>query len=65
MKIVTSVTIFGDAVGTRLSITYSEVDEQGRIVKDNIRVDRVITDKTAKDTANDLMDYAQGLIDAE
>ena len=65
MNIVTSATIFGDAVGTRISITYSEVDDQGKIIRDNVRIDRVITDKSAKDTAGALMEYAQSLIDAE
>lgn len=65
MKIVTSATVFGDAVGMRLSITFSEIDEQGRVVKDNLRIDRVITNKEAKETANALIEYAQSLIDAE
>ena len=65
MKIVTSVTIFSDAVGMRISITYSEIDEQGKIIKDNIRIDRVITNKDAKATASALMEYAQELVDAE
>lgn len=65
MKIVTSSTVFGDSVGMRLSITYSEVDEQGRIIKDNIRLDRVITDQTAKQLANSLMEYAQSLVDSD
>lgn len=59
MKIITSVTVFNDAVGMRLSATYSEVDEAtGRVISDNNRFDRVITDKDAKAAANSLIDYA-------
>lgn len=59
MKIITSVTVFNDAVGTRMSATYSEVDEAtGRIVSDNERFDRVITDADAKKAAQTLFDYA-------
>lgn len=59
MKIITSVTVFNDAVGTRMSATYSEVDDAtGRIVSDNERFDRVITDKDAKSAANSLIEYA-------
>lgn len=66
MKIVTSATIFGDAVGMRLSVTYSEVDETtGRVVADNKRIDRVITNADAKKTANALMEYAQTFVDGE
>ena len=66
MKVVTSVTVFNDAVGTRMSVTYSEVDETtGKVISDNKRIDRVITDKAAKDEAAALTEYAQAFIDAE
>jgi hypothetical protein len=39
--------------------TYSEIDEAtGRVISDNNRFDRVITDKDAKSAANSLIDYA-------
>lgn len=64
MKTVTSATIFQDSVGLRISMTYSEVDEEtGKIISDNKRVDRVITDKTAKSHATSLLNYAQEFID--
>lgn len=66
MKAVTSVTVWNDAVGKRMSITYSEVDEQtGKIISDNNREDKVITDKATKGKIDDLIEIAQGLIDAE
>ena len=59
MKIITSVTVFNDAVGMRMSATYSEIDDAtGRIISDNQRFDRVITDQTAKTKAQALIDYA-------
>lgn len=59
MKIITSVTFFNDAVGMRMSATYSEVDDiTGRIIKDNQRFDRVITNSEIKNKANDILDYA-------
>lgn len=64
MKTVTSATIFHDSVGLRISMTYSEVDEEtGKIISDNKRVDRVITDKTAKSHATSVLNYAQDFID--
>ena len=66
MKTVTSTTVFNDAVGLRMSITYSEIDETtGKVIADNKRIDRVVTDKTAKSTATKLIGYAQEFIDAE
>ena len=65
MKIVTSVTVFSDAVGMRLSATYSEVDEDtGRVVSDNNRFDRVNTDAEAKAQAQNLLEYAAGSLSA-
>lgn len=59
MKIITSVTVFNDAVGMRMSATYSVVDEDtGRIISDNQRFDRVITDNAIKADAQALIDYA-------
>lgn len=64
MNVVTSVTTFQDAVGMRMSITYSEIDEStGKIISDNKRIDRVITDTTAKSHANALVEFAQRFID--
>ena len=66
MKVVTSVTVWNDAIGKRMSITYSEVDEStGKIISDNNREDKVITDKTTKGKIDDLIEVAQELIDAE
>ena len=59
MKIITSVTVFNDAVGMRMSATYSEIDEEtGRVISDNNRFDRVVTDSTARGNATALLDYA-------
>ena len=64
MKTVTSITVWNDAVGKRMSITYSEIDEQGQIISDNNRIDRVMTDATARSTADALKEYAQDYIDS-
>lgn len=59
MKRITSVTMFNDAVGLRMSATYSEVDETtGRVISDNNRFDRVITDSQIQTAAQTLKNYA-------
>ena len=64
IKTVTSATIFQDAVGLRMSITYSEVDETtGQVIADNKRIDRVVTDKTVKSNANKVIAAAQEFVD--
>ena len=42
-KVVTSISLFKVAAGQRMSITYSEINENGEIVKDNVKVARIIT----------------------
>jgi hypothetical protein len=65
MKAVTSVTLWNDAVGKRISVTYSEIDETtGKVTKDNLRVDRVVTDEEAKKTMDSILSYAQNFVDA-
>ena len=66
MKIITSVTVFNDAVGLRMSATYSEVnDETGRVVSDNQRFDRVVTEADAQASARALLDYARASLGQE
>lgn len=65
MKTATSVTVWNDAVGKRMSITYSEVDEgTGKIISDNNREDKVITAKDEKALIENLLDLAQAKIEA-
>ena len=64
IKVVTSVTTWNDAVGTRMSITYSEIDETtGKIISDNKRTDRIITAQDTKQAIAGLFTVAQGFID--
>lgn len=66
MKVVTSVTVFNDAVGKRMSVSYSEIDDKtGKIISDNKRIDRVITDASARQAADALAAYAQTFVDAQ
>lgn len=64
MKLVTSVTVWNDAVGKRISVTYSEIDEStGKVTADNKRVDRVVTNKEQKAKLDEALDIAQEFVD--
>ena len=64
MKIVTSATVFRDALGMRLSYTFSEVDEEtGKIISDNNRANRMITDADAQTAAEDVLAYANASLE--
>ncbi len=66
MKVLTSITFFNDAVGKRMSVSYSEVDEiSGQIISDNNRKDRVILDKALVSKIGELEDYAAEFINEE
>lgn len=66
MKVVTSITLFNDAIGLRMSASYSEIDDTtGQVISDNKRIDRVVTDKSAKDANAVFVEYAQGLINTQ
>lgn len=62
MKKATAFTVFETSAGTRLSIVYSEISEEGVITKDNIRTDRIIVASDAQAHADGLMEYAQEII---
>ena len=62
-KLVAGVTVFQDTIGIRMSINYSEVDDQGTVIADNKRIDRIITDQTTRDHATALMQSAQSILD--
>jgi len=66
MKIATSVTVWNDSVGKRMSITYTEIDDEtGKIISDNKRFDRVITDSDVKQTADAIIEQAQIYVNKE
>lgn len=63
MKKVTAITVFQTAAGQRLSIVYAEINEEGKITQDNVRVDRILVDKDAQAAAEKLTAHAQNIID--
>lgn len=63
MNIVTSIGLFDDAIGKRISLTYSQIDDAGKIISDNKRIDRVVTDTTVIENINAVKAYAASLIE--
>ncbi len=54
MKILGGIAVVNDSIGKRLAYTYSEVDEQGQIVKSNIKESFVILDEETSDLVSKL-----------
>lgn len=64
MKRATSATFFQDAVGMRMSVTYSEIDDAtGQVVADNKRVTKVLTDSDDLAKAVAVIAVAQSYIE--
>lgn len=62
--------IKGFAVGTdgnmkRIAITYDEIDDSGKVVNSNVKVNRVVTDSDALNAIGTIEEYAQTIVDAQ
>lgn len=54
MKILTGYAVIKDAVGHRITYTYSEVDEQGTIISSNKKESFIVLDTETKSLVNQL-----------
>ena len=63
MKKVTSMTILTTAEGKRISITFSEIDNKGNIIKENERVNKVLVDQNALKNVTELENFAQEIVE--
>lgn len=66
MKKLTSVTIWNDATGLRISCTHSVINETTRKIEgDNIRTDMVLVSDDEIKTAQEVLSLAQAIINSE
>ncbi len=65
MKKVTSMTILTTAEGKRISITFSEIDDKGNIIKENQRINKVVIDNDALNHISALDNFSQGIVESE
>ena len=66
MKKVTSVTIWNDSAGRRVSVTYSEINESThRVVKDNVRENFILFADDEVSITDAVLNLAQNIIDTQ
>lgn len=65
MKKITSRTYFITAEGMRVSITFSEIDSKGNIVKENQRINRVVVDQDYINLLNEIQSFEQKIVEEE
>lgn len=63
MKNLKSFTITTDGAAKRISIMYDEIDDTGKVIKPNMRLNRVITDTTALKTVASVEKIAASLME--
>ncbi|WP_143314985.1 peptide chain release factor 2 [Clostridium sp. HBUAS56017] len=56
-KVITSYTSHTTAEGERLSYTYSEIDEQGNLVKSNVRATCIVVDNEVLGKIKEINDF--------
>lgn len=47
----------------RMAITYDEIDESGKVVNSNVKINRVVTDTTVLEAISVIEKYALSIID--
>lgn len=62
IKKITSLTTHQTGEGTRLSATYSEITEEGQLVKSNERFNVIVVDETVQSHIDALNEFMQGKI---
>ncbi len=65
MKRITSRTYFTTAEGERVSLTYSEIDGQGKIIRENERVNRIVVDPDYLKTLKEIERFERKIINSE
>ena len=58
------------AVGTdgnmkRIAITYDEIDDSGKVIRQNVKVNRVVTDKESLTAIDTIETYIQFIVDTQ
>lgn len=63
MRKVTSYTVYETSVGTKVAITYSEIDEEGNITKENERIGKIVLDEEIKKSMENVKNFSQNIVD--
>ncbi len=59
MKKITSFTSHVTAEGQRISYTYSEIDDTGKLINQNIRENFIVMDENLQDHINEINKYIE------
>lgn len=57
--------IASDGSYKRMAITYDEIDENGKVINGNVKINRVVTDDAVLEAISVIEDYAKNVVEAE
>ena len=63
MKNIKGFAVSTDGTMKRLAITYDVIDENGKVIRANVRVNRLVTDETVLNAIDVLLTHAQTIIE--
>lgn len=62
MKNIKGIAFANDGAMTRMAITYDEINEEGKIINSNVKVNRVVIDTGCMDAIKIVTEYAASVI---
>lgn len=65
MKNIKGIAVAEDGKMKRLAVTYDEVGEGGKVIKANVKINRIITDETVLSAVGIVEEFAQKIMDEE
>lgn len=65
MNNIKGIAVVTDGANKRIAITFDAIDDTGKVINSNIKVNRIVVDADALAAVKDIEKYAQHIIDAE
>ena len=65
MKNIKGFAVANDGAMKRIAVTFDEINDKGEVINANVKMNRIITDKTVLKAVESVTNYAQTVIDAE
>ena len=65
MKNIKGIAFANDGAMTRMAITFDEINEEGKIINSNAKVNRVVMDVACMDAIETITNYAASIINEQ
>mgnify|MGYP000923625563 CR=1 FL=1 len=65
MKNIKGIAFASDGNMKRMAVTYDELDESGKVIKSNIKINRIVMDAECLSAISDMETYAASILNEE